>query len=273
MSDEIEIDSGILDVLMGPLPEDMWANEATRNIIEYGGSVGVFGIVWDAVVNYGNYTLGIWSDSLFTPENMSDYMPKIGAKDGHLAQQGGNFHAGSRLSILKWSDFAVVSRPDPAQPDDIYVTYLYKDLTTGSYKVYRWAHSTQSGLAKTVHADDITPDEIDMLGFDPTEAVYDPGWINRLKAEGKLIGEGPVTCFVLTGRGAMKNTWQGETGKGRPLTRSVINDRFWSPDVPIWCWECNKPEQPDTWLTAPPDGKKVKWKDDDTHQWRQQHGL
>ena len=271
--DEIHVSSDLLDVLMAPLPTDMFGAEGVRNGQDYGASIVVFGIVWDAVTTNGNYPLGIWTDSFFDPADMSEYMPEIGSKGGHGAVIDGNFHAGSRLSILKWSDFAVVSRPDPSKPDDIYVTFLYKDTTAGNYKIYRWANNAKSGLARTAHVDDLTQDEIDMLGFDPATTPYDEGWLDRLQAEGKLVGNGPVTCFVLTGRGAMKDTWQGETGKGRPMTRSVINDRFWKPSIPVWAWEFNKPDQPDTWLNAPPDGKTVKWKDDGTHQWRRQHGL
>lgn len=259
---------------MASVPEDAWVFETARNGFQYGASMVVYGPVWDAVRETGNYTLGVWTDSEFLPADMSGYLPKVGEKDlGDGAQVGGNFHAGSRLSILRWSDFAVVSRPDPQRPDDVYVIFLYKH--DKSYRVHRWTNGLASDLrmTKVIHVDDVTDDEIEMLGFDPAEIPYDEGWINRLESEGVDPDSVPMTCFVLVGREGHRDTIQGETGQGRPITRSVLNDRFWKPPIPVWAWEIQTPDKRDNWLKAPPDGQNVKWKVDGSHQWRRNHGL
>ena len=273
---EITINSSLLGVFAAQVSQDMWAVEATRNAIQYGGSICVFGIVWDAVRKHGNYPIGIWSDTVFEPSKMVEYMPHLGV--GEIAAgRNANFHAGTRLSILGWSNFAVVSMPDPSKPDDIYVIYLYKDDADGSFRVRSWTNGVASilNMSKVIHAADLTPEEVEMLGFDPLEIPMDEGWINRLEDAKLVPSQRPMTCFVLTGRGKLKDTWQGETGKGRPVTRSIINDRFWKPPIPVWGWEFTKPDQRDQWLTEPPDGQPggTPWKDDDTHQWRRQHGL
>ena len=269
--EELTISTGILNVLMKNTEENIFAAEATRNGQQYGASMVVFSPVWDAVRRTGNYTLGIWTDSVFLPENMDAYMPRIGETDFE-AIVNGNFHAGSRLSMLGWSDFAVVSRPDPKKPDDIFVTFLYQ-AEDGSYRTRRWTNGWASPLRrqKVIRADDLTDDEIDMLGFDPMEIPTDEGWLNRLETAGKKPNRVPMTCFVLCGRGDHRDTYQGQTGTGRPLTRSVINDRFWKPTIDVWAWEVQNPDQRDQWLTVPPDGKKggVPWKVDSSHQWRQ----
>jgi hypothetical protein len=283
--DDIQVDSSILTVLMEKLDTDMWAIECARNVIQYGGNIGVFGIVWDAVRRgvaargLGNYMMGVWSDTVFDPQDMATYMPRVG-KDAVI---DGNFHAGSRLSILSWSDFAVVSRPDPSRPDDIYVVFLYgvpraDNSEVLSYKVHRWAVANgKSGLERVVHVDDLTEGEIEMLGFDPSEVIEDEGWVNRLiNGDPKNpidYTQIPITCFVLTGRGDKKDTWQGETGRGRPVSRSVINDRFWKPPIPIWAWEFHKTEQKSAWATDAPDDVTVKWREERDHQWRQLHGM
>lgn len=274
---EVEVSSKILIPLMNDVDQDAWISETVRNGIQYGASMVVLGPVWDAVKWKGNYPVGIWTDSVFTPEEMADYLPKVGEKDGEGGQTNFNFHAGSRLSILKWSDFAVVSRPDPTKPDDIFVTFLYQS-DDGAFRVHQWENGPASvlGMQKVVHVDDLTDSEIEMLGFDPAEVIYDEGWVNRL-AEGKKGGfidpdSIPVVCFILVGRGEMRDTWQGETGKGRPITRSEVNDRFWKTPITIWAWEFQTPDQRDKWLTEPP-GDGIGWKVDSSHQWRQLYGL
>ena len=252
---------------------NQWIREIAVNSDDYGDddTLLVYSPVWDAVRESGVYWAGGWTNTVFTPEKMADYMPFMGRGES-TADPDGNFHMGLRISVLTWADLVIISRPDPA--GDAFVSFLFKNAS-GTYQArkYKWDEIV-NGKKKfftgtVVPYSCMTQEYRDELGFDPYRAIEDEGWRYRLKASGKNPAAEPVTLFVLRGRDGA-DTYNGNDPKNpRPVTRSVFNDRIWKAPRESWGWEFNTPEQRDNWITDAPDGKIVKWKDDERHQWRQ----
>ena len=275
--------TAMVNLLGSSMLANQWIREMTINAEDYGDqdTLLVFSPVWDAVRRGGQYWLGAWTDTVFDPAKMASFMPDLGEGDG-AADPDGNFHCGLRIATLKWTNLIGISRPDPK--GETYVTYLYLEENPKSplymkYRVFQWDYEDDAGVlyekATIVPADVLEPADIAMLGFDPLKAVEDEGWVNRLTAPGvgKDPKKVPVTLFVLQGRNGADTFVGNDPGNLRPITRSVYNDRIWKAPVQTWAWEVGAPAQRSTWLTAPPDGKLVKWKVDDSHQWRRNNGL